>query len=211
MNRVALYCDSATQRARLSSFRSSMVGEPEYFALPQRERTKLCKNINRLKRIHEASKTISHNLTEILTEILHRREEDEHMIEVIFITIQNTDSLIIQLLFQTRWVRKSSPVSVYGKSEMRSHPHPLQAKTHIDSFSTEHLAHGCLELEAPKFLMVCYRVVHVYFNHIYSPASRLRGIASCFVKIVNSFVFDIRDGLNRFYRVLREKVLSCLS
>ena len=61
MNHVALNCDSATRRASPSS---SMVGEPEYFALPQRERTKLCKNINRLKRIHEAWETIAHNLTD---------------------------------------------------------------------------------------------------------------------------------------------------
>ena len=59
---VALYY-SATRRAGLTSFGPSMAGEPEYFALPQRERTKLCKNINRLKRIHERWETIAHNLT----------------------------------------------------------------------------------------------------------------------------------------------------
>lgn len=38
--------------------------KPEYFALPQRELTRLCKNINRVKRIYEAWETIAHNLTD---------------------------------------------------------------------------------------------------------------------------------------------------
>ena len=55
---------SATRRAGLTSFGPSMAGEPEYFALPQRERIKLCKNINCVKCIYEAWETISHNLTD---------------------------------------------------------------------------------------------------------------------------------------------------
>ena len=49
---VALYY-SATRRAGLTSFGPSMAGEPEYFALPQRERTKLCKNERTNERTNE--------------------------------------------------------------------------------------------------------------------------------------------------------------
>ena len=53
----------ATTRAGLTSFGSAMSGVPWYDALQERERTRLCRRINQIKRIWDAWPDIVENLT----------------------------------------------------------------------------------------------------------------------------------------------------